>query len=50
MPPGAAARGAIDAMAMYAGESTEIVTDVRSVASVVSELVSTAEELLARRG
>lgn len=46
MPPGAAASGHIDAMAMYAGQSTALVSGVASAAKVVDELVATAEKHL----
>jgi nitronate monooxygenase len=46
MPPGTAAHGRIDAMAMYAGESTPLVTTKAPAADVVDDLVVSAERLL----
>ena len=46
LPPGAAAHGHIEAMAMYAGESTPLVTRKTSAAAVMDQLVTTAEGLL----
>jgi len=46
LPPGAAARGHIDAMAMYAGESAATVTRVAPVREVILDLVATAERHL----
>lgn len=46
MPPGTAAHGHIEAMAMYAGESTPLVTTKAPVANVIDDLVVSAERLL----
>jgi nitronate monooxygenase len=46
LPPGAAAQGHIDAMAMYAGESAAIVTRVAPVREVIEDLVAAAERHL----
>lgn len=43
LPPGAAAHGRIGAMAMYAGESAALVTDVAPAAAVIDDLTVTAE-------
>jgi len=47
LPPGAAATGHIDAMAMYAGEGVIAVNAVETVATVIDELTMVAEQLLA---
>lgn len=46
LPPGALAQGHIDAMAMYAGEATALITSVVPAAGVIAELTATAEQLL----
>ena len=46
LPPGAAAQGHIDAMAMYAGESTALITSVIPAAAVIEDLAATAERHL----
>ena len=46
LPPGTAAHGHIDAMAMYAGESTPLVTTKAPAAGVVDDLAVSAERLL----
>ena len=46
MPPGTEATGHIDAMAMYAGQSTALVTRLYPAASVVQNLVGAAEQRL----
>jgi len=46
LPPGAGARGHIEAMAMYAGEVAALVTSVRPATAVVDEVVTAAERLL----
>jgi nitronate monooxygenase len=50
MCPTRGTRGAIDAMALYAGESVTAVRAVMPAADVVRELASGAEALLAQRG
>ena len=46
LPPGTAAHGHIDAMAMYAGESTPLVTTKAPAGDVVDDLAVSAERLL----
>ena len=46
LPPGTAARGHIEAMAMYAGESASLVTKKAPAAVVIDELVTTAQQHL----
>jgi nitronate monooxygenase len=46
LPPGAGARGHIEAMAMYAGEAAASVTRVAPVREVVEELLAAAEQHL----
>jgi nitronate monooxygenase len=47
LPPGAAAAGRIDAMAMYAGESVALIHDIGPAREVVEDLMTGAERLLA---
>jgi nitronate monooxygenase len=46
LPPGAAAHGHIDAMAMYAGESAALVGSIVPAAELMGELVASAEQHL----
>lgn len=46
MPPGASARGHINAMALYASESAALITSLVPAAELLNELVTTAEHLL----
>lgn len=46
LPPGAAASGHIDAMAMYAGVSTAFIRTKAAAAAVIDDLVMTAERYL----
>ena len=45
LPPGAAATGHIDAMPMYAGESSAAVQDIQSVAQVIKSWCAAADQL-----
>ncbi len=47
-PPGGMTTGEIDAMALYAGQSVEMVGDVKPAAAIVAELAEGAERLLRR--
>ena len=46
LPPGSAAHGHIDAMAMYAGESTALVTTKASATNLIYDLALSAEQHL----
>lgn len=46
LPPAASATGHVDAMAMYAGESAALVTDIVPARDVLDGLVAGAEQLL----
>ena len=46
MPPHRAVRGHVDAMALYAGQSVGLVTEVRPAADIVDSLTRGAEDLL----
>lgn len=50
MPPTAATTGAIEGMALYAGESVGEITSVQPAAAIVAELVAGAERLLRSPG
>jgi hypothetical protein len=45
-PPGRTFTGAIEAMALYAGQSVGAVRDIQPAAAIVAELVQGAEDLL----
>jgi nitronate monooxygenase len=48
-PPSVYSQGAVEAMALYAGESVAGVDDVRPVAHIIREMCEEAERLLAGR-
>jgi nitronate monooxygenase/enoyl-[acyl-carrier protein] reductase II len=45
-PPMAGFSGDIERMALYAGESCELITDIKPAAQIVREIVQEAEEVL----
>ena len=46
VPPSRAARGNVSAMALYAGESVNVVTRTQPAGEIISELTRGAEALL----
>jgi nitronate monooxygenase len=47
-PPSVHTTGAVEAMALYAGESVDGIADVRPVAEIIADMCAEAEALLAR--